>query len=667
MMYNALAILAVVGGTFIKAQINFAAHRQLTMTPYSASVKLGKLREHMKKHELDLYIVPSGDAHVSEVPVAADMRRRYITNFTGSAGTAIIGLDKAYLYTDGRYFLQAERQLDAEFYTLMRANTPGCPKPCELIKSLNVKRVGYDPYLHTKAFIEDYQGELKGTETKLVAIHKGSLKDPETGVEEGQLNLVDLVWEEEGCRPPYPSGPLETFAEQYQGATVSEKLVKVRESMKEDDVGVLILSALDDVAYLYNLRGNDTEEAREFVAYAIVTTDKAYLYLKNHDVSGRVPSDCGCQLGAAKVEVRCYDEVGQDLARLIKELDVKLRVHVDSNVNLALTTVAKSAVDNNKDRIITKKAVVAIMKAVKNQAEVRGMIDCHIQDGFALTRFLAYLESLSPEKLAEMTEVDVSDVLESMRAERPGFLKVSFDTISAVDSNGAVIHYKAEAETAKAMNPRGMYLVDSGGQYIGGTTDVTRTIHLGIPQDFERDLYTRVLIGHVELAKIVFPPKIYGCQLDILARAPLWSIGMDYRHGTGHGVGSSLAVHEGPPNISFRCPPASIDVPFQPGMVVSNEPGCYIDGQFGIRIENMQVCVERRTPHNFDGQTYLGFEQLTLVPYCRKLIKLELLSPEQIRYIDSYHAYIKQVLTPMAGDDQAFVSWLAAACAPLVA
>eukprot|EP01055_Gregarina_sp_Pseudo9_P005476 Gregarina_sp_Pseudo_9__5475@NODE_697_length_2351_cov_40_483564_g659_i0_p1_GENE_NODE_697_length_2351_cov_40_483564_g659_i0NODE_697_length_2351_cov_40_483564_g659_i0_p1_ORF_typecomplete_len730_score200_78Peptidase_M24/PF00557_24/5_8e47Creatinase_N_2/PF16189_5/58Creatinase_N_2/PF16189_5/8_8e40Creatinase_N/PF01321_18/6_5e22Creatinase_N/PF01321_18/0_0043Peptidase_M24_C/PF16188_5/1e15_NODE_697_length_2351_cov_40_483564_g659_i01622315 len=648
----------------------------MTSSPavFSPEQKLGKLREHMKQYGLDAYLVPSGDAHNSEEPVMADARRRFISNFTGSAGSAIIGLQRAWLWTDGRYFLQAEDQLDADCWELMRSNTANVPKMIDFIKDSNFTHVGFDPYLHTNDWMDDMKKALNETKITLVPVHQGTTTEAETrsleqmsGIDKGQLNLVDLVWEEEGTRPAYPSKPISKFSEEYQGQTISEKLASVREKMKDQSAGILVLAALDDIAWLYNLRGDDPNSAREFLSYALVTMDQALLFVTNLGVDGRMPADSQASLKAASVEVKDYAKIGQDLVGIVGGLPAEQNVWIDVAVNLAVTTMARAAAGNKKARMLLQKSPVALMKAIKNAAEVRGMVDAHVQDGFALSQFLAYLDSLTPAELSNQTEIDVSDRLEAFRATRPGFIKISFDSISAVGSNGAVIHYRAEKETAKKMDPRGMYLIDSGGHYTGGTTDVTRTVHMGIPSDWEKELYTRVLMGHVDLAKVVFPDKMYGCQLDVLARSPLWEIGMDYRHGTGHGVGSSLAVHEGPPNISYRCPPSSIDVAFKPGMVVSDEPGCYIDGKFGIRIENMMVCVPRVTAHQFDGANYVGFDMLTVVPYCRKLIKTELLSKAQIKYIDEYHEYVRQLFMPMAGTDHQLIAWLNHACAPLSA
>eukprot|EP01054_Gregarina_sp_Poly1_P010211 Gregarina_sp_Poly_1__10210@NODE_707_length_6679_cov_285_720357_g534_i0_p1_GENE_NODE_707_length_6679_cov_285_720357_g534_i0NODE_707_length_6679_cov_285_720357_g534_i0_p1_ORF_typecomplete_len731_score99_56Peptidase_M24/PF00557_24/6_2e02Peptidase_M24/PF00557_24/1_3e49Creatinase_N_2/PF16189_5/1_9Creatinase_N_2/PF16189_5/1_1e38Creatinase_N/PF01321_18/3_4e23Creatinase_N/PF01321_18/0_098Peptidase_M24_C/PF16188_5/1_8e18Phage_int_SAM_1/PF02899_17/0_14_NODE_707_length_6679_cov_285_720357_g534_i033495541 len=637
---------------------------------YSAMEKLNKLRAQMAKFGLDAYWVPSGDAHDSEEPVAADARRRYISNFTGSAGSAIIGSEQAWLWTDGRYFLQAEEELDASCWILMRSGTSGVPKMSDFVKNSTFKNVGFDPFLHTNDWLDDMKKNLAGTEIHLVPIHEGTTEDNESlsrcldtmeGIEKGELNLVDLVWDEEGTRPQYPAGEILPFATYYQGKDAGEKLTAVRDKMKSEDTNVLILAALDDIAWLFNLRGSDPVNAREFLSYAVVTTDTASVYVKNSEAAGRLSGATLDILKSFGVAVKPYEEIGRDVRDISNSAG---RVWVDSATNVAITTLAKSAVGSAN--LVKKKSPVALMKGMKNDAEIRGMIDSHVQDGFALSAFLAWLDSVPVKDLQKLSEVDVADHLEQLRAERPGFIQVSFSSISAVGSNGAVIHYKPEEKTSKKLNPQGMYLIDSGGHYEGGTTDVTRTVHFGVPSDWEKELYTRVLMGHVDLARAIFPQKIYGCQLDVLARAPLWAIGMDYRHGTGHGVGSSLAVHEAPPNISYRCPPSPSDVPFQPGMIVSDEPGCYLDGKFGIRIENLMVCVEKFTPHQFDDAKYLGFDMLTLVPYCRKLIKTSLLNKDQIQYINEYHEYIRQILVPMAKGDSRLIAWINHACAPIV-
>ncbi|EZG79401.1 Xaa-pro aminopeptidase [Gregarina niphandrodes] len=644
----------------------------------SMQERLSKLRALMTECCVDGYVIPSEDSHQSEYPLKPDCRREFISNFTGSSGIALVTKEKAYLWTDGRYFLQAAAQLDGALWTLCKQGTPDCPKFSEIVDG-EVKRLGFDPFVVSRRWVEEMKGKLQ--KAQLRPIHGGSFgKSGDCEYEAclqdiciGQLNLVDKVWGE--SRPAYPAGPIVAMTE--SGESTDSKLHKVRKAMEEKHADLLVLAKLSQLAWLANVRGTDVEFSRIFLAYGVVTKSDFTIYVKNAEAKDRVPLAYMQQNGVKIVD---YDAMISDFVETILKLEAP-NVWVDSDVNLGVYYVAEEAVRTVKGSVQVEQSPVDLLKAVKNQVEIAGMQHAHFQDGLALTLWLAWVETLSPEEVAAYNEVSAARVLEEFRRLQPSFVALSFPTISGVNSNGAIIHYRAEEESCSKLDPAGMLLVDSGAHYVGGTTDVTRTVHLGKPSDLQKELYTRVLMGHLDLAAAVFPQNTYGCQLDPLARRHLWKIGFDYLHGTGHGVGHSMEVHEAPPNISKVCPPSFRDVPFQPGMVVSNEPGAYVDGQFGIRIESLIYCRTVAGPFRFNNVDYLGFDELTLAPYCKKLIKKELLSPDQVKQINAYHKRVLQAFMPFfdphavktlipesAGKNftpKLFEEWLRETCSPL--
>ncbi|BBH06565.1 Metallopeptidase M24 family protein [Prunus dulcis] len=561
--------------------------------------KLRALRELFSKPTvgIDAYIIPSQDAHQSEFIAECYMRRAYISGFTGSAGTAVVTKDKAALWTDGRYFLQLSSS-----WILMRAGSLGVPTTIEWLNDVLAPggRVGIDPGA-VFVFFRCCRGVKAGIAKKnheLVFLY--------------DKNLVDEVWNK--SRPKPPNKPIRVHDLKYAGVDVASKL-------------------------FFSERGSDVPHSPVMYAYLIVETDKAKLFIDTYQVSTEVMD----HLKNAGIELRPYDSILSEVEGLAAQgANVWLDI---SSVNAAIVKTFNSACERyyqsleSKTKSKTKMyddsngwsggptgiyrvSPISLAKAVKNDSELEGMRSCHLRDAAALVQFWVWMEE-QIKKNVKLTEVEVADKLLEFRSAQPGFLDTSFDTISGSGANGAIIHYRAEPDSCSVVDDKKLFLLDSGGQYVDGTTDITRTVHFGEPPSRQKECFTRVLQGHIALDQAVFPENTPGFVLDAFARSSLWKIGLDYRHGTGHGVGAALNVHEGPQGISFRFGNMT---PLQKGMIVSNEPGYYEDHAFGIRIENLLVVKEVDTPNRFGGIGYLGFEKLTFVPIQAKLIDLSLLS-----------------------------------------
>jgi Xaa-Pro aminopeptidase len=589
--------------------------------------RLTALRHLMAERNIDAYVVPSEDQHFSEYIAECDMRRAFISGFNGSAGTAIVTKDKAYLFTDGRYFLQAEQQLDKN-WTLMKQGLPDVPTWQESITK-NVTppaHLGIDPEL------------LSASEAKSFA-----------GIDITYCeNLVDLVWG--SARPPRPQKPIFTLDVKYAGADHTTKLARVRQELEKQKARALVVAMLDEVAWLFNLRGADIEFNPVFFAYAVVTADTAILFVNPEQVSPEVRTQLG-----QEVQLRPYDacipylkELGSDLQAGQKVLiGDKTSVAVADAIGLSYINIARSP--------------IADLKTIKNASEIEGFRACHIRDGAALVRYFAWLEEQLNQGV-KLSESQGADQLEKFRSELSLFKGLSFTTISSTGPNAAIIHYSPDPNDCAIIQKDQIYLCDSGGQYLDGTTDVTRTLHFGTPTDAQRRAFTRVLQGHIAIDTAVFPNGTTGYIIDTWARRYLWKDGLDYRHGTGHGVGHFLNVHEGPQGIGTRI--AYNSTPLKPGMTVSNEPGYYADGEYGIRIENVVVVREAQTPNNFGDKGFLGFEHVTMVPMGRNLIDVSLLSVDEREWVDAYHKEIRKV-SPLLESDARARTWLERECAPL--
>ncbi|KAI0824889.1 Creatinase/aminopeptidase [Trametes gibbosa] len=600
----------------------------------NTSHRLQALRELMAKPEQNLQavLVPTEDQHFSEYIARCDERRAFISGFTGSAGTAIVTLQDAYLFTDGRYFLQASKQLDQN-WTLMKQGLPDVPTWQDFLsKNLGTNsRIGVDPTLIAASDAEGISKALEPKNSQLVSLER---------------NLVDAVWSD---RPPRPVNTVFPLDVKYSGQLLQDKLKRVREELKKKEARAMVVNMLDEVAWLLNLRGSDIDFNPVFFAYALIDQDKALLFVNESQLDSSVRKHLG-----PEVEVHPYASFFSHLAKLNACMESK--VLVSDKASLAVAEAI------GKDNIIVARSPVTDLKAIKNEVEIEGFRQSHIRDGAALIRYFAWLEEqLNGSK--ELSESQVADQLEKYRSEQALFKGLSFPTISATGPNGAIIHYDPDPNDCAIVKKEQVYLCDSGAQFLDGTTDVTRTFHFGTPSAEEKRAFTRVLQGHIAIDTAIFPSGTTGYLLDPFARRPLWEDGLDYRHGTGHGVGHFLNVHEGPHGIGVRI--AYNNTPLKPGMTVSNEPGYYKDGEYGIRIENIVIVREAQTPNNFGDKGYLRFEHVTLCPMGKNLLDTSLLSAKEREWLDMYHAEILEKVGPLVEKDERALRWLKRECSPL--
>lgn len=606
--------------------------RTSPQAPRDIAPRLAALRAELAADGYDFFLVPSSDAHQSEYLPDAWQRRAWVTGFTGSAGNAVVGRDGAWLWADSRYWLQAERELDPAAVTLMRMGEHDVPSLARFLASVAANRVvAYDPFLHSPAEIKELSDALADTGARLVATSD---------------NLVDRVWRD---RPALPDAPVEPWPAQYSGRSTAEKLTALRTDMVRLGVEHVVVTTLDEIAWLYDLRGQDVDFNPVAVAWALVSLDGATLFIDPK----KLGPDAHAHLAAANVRDLPYGAFGDALAAL----SGRVLVDRDNANQWVVQTLARAPAA----RTTLARSPVQLARAKKSSAEADGMRRAHTRDGVAVSRFLTWLDT----HWRGMDEVTAADRLAAYRADNALFRGLSFDTICGYADHGAIVHYRAQPESAHALGDQAILLLDSGAQYLDGTTDITRTIHLGTPTAAEREHYTRVLKGHLALRHQRFPRGTTGTHLDGFARAPLWNVGLNYGHGTGHGVGCYLSVHQGPHRVS----PGLNDVALEPGMVLSNEPGLYLAGHYGIRIENLCVVTEvlpRSEAHPY-GPFY-ELDDLTLVPYCRKLIDPSLLSPTELAWIDGYHARVLDALLPGLAafpDHDATRAWLLAEAAPL--
>ncbi|KAL4955148.1 hypothetical protein BDW69DRAFT_193437 [Aspergillus filifer] len=587
------------------------------MEAVDTTQRLSSLRQLMRDHKVDVYIVPSEDSHQSEYIAPCDGRREFISGFSGSAGTAIISLTEAALSTDGRYFNQAAKQLDNN-WTLLKRGVEGFPTSQEWIASQaeGGKVVGVDPALITAPAARSLSELLQKTGASLVGVSQ---------------NLVDTVWGSE--RPAPPQEKVRVHPEKYAGKTFQEKVSDLRKELENKKAAGFVVSMLDEIAWLLNLRGNDIPYNPVFFSYCTVTPTTVELYIDDDKLTPEVKAHLG-----EDVIIKPYDSLFADAKALS---DAKKQDSEAPSSKFLVSNRASWALYlslGGEDHVDEVRSPIGDAKAVKNDIELAGMRACHVRDGAALIEYFAWLENELVNKKTTLDEVDAADKLEQIRSKHELFAGLSFDTISSTGPNGAVIHYKPEKGSCSVIDPKAIYLCDSGAQYLDGTTDVTRTYHFGQPTDFEKKAFTLVLKGMIGLDSAVFPKGTSGFALDVLARQHLWKEGLDFLHGTGHGIGSYLNVHEGPVGIGTRV--QYTEVPLAPGNVISDEPGFYEDGKFGIRIENVIMVREVQTTHKFGERPWLGFEHVTLCPIGRNLIEPSLLSDAEIKWLNDYHAEI---------------------------
>lgn len=592
--------------------------------------KLSALRARMARLDLAAYLVPSADPHLSEYVPPAWKRRAWMSGFTGSAGELLVLRDQAFLWTDGRYFLQAEAELKGSGIRLMRMGDRGVPGLHDfLARNLAEEAVvGVDPRVLSVAESRRLEAALKPVRAEVRYLEE---------------NLVDAVWT---GRPSLGAAPLCPLAAPFSGESVPAKLKRVRKALEEKRAEAHLLTALDAIAWLFNLRGGDVEFMPVFVAYAIVTRTGATLFVRPEVVTPAVRRALG-----RGVEIRDYEEFKGEVLQLAAS---RPRVWLDEG---SASRWVLGLLDGCP--LVTEPSPVMPMKSRKNGIEIEGMKAAHRRDGVAMVRFLHWLEGAVAA--GGVTEISAAGRLAEFRAEGEHFRGLSFDAISGYAGHGAIIHYRVTPETDVPLRPEGIYLIDSGGQYLDGTTDITRTVLLGKSATREqRDRFTRVLKGHIALASARFPAGIAGYRLDTLARQALWEAGLDYNHGTGHGVGAYLSVHEGPQNIGTRAPAQA--APLEPGNILSNEPGFYVDGAYGIRIENLILVVEDAKLSS-PGRPWLGFETITLCPIDTRLVEPKLLTAAERKWLDEYHRAVLRALSPHL--DVAERAWLKRACAPL--
>ncbi|KAI6131463.1 peptidase M24, structural domain-containing protein [Pisolithus croceorrhizus] len=602
--------------------------------------RLKGLRELMRKPEFDVkvFVVPSEDEHFSEYPAEADKRRGFISGFNGSAGCAVVTLKDAFLFTDGRYFLQAEQQLDKN-WTLMKQGLPDVPTWQEFLsKHLEEGiRIGIDPTLIVANEAESLRKSLRTRDSELVTLTQ---------------NPVDIVWGTE--RPQRPKNKVFVLATEYAGEQFSTKLKRIRGEMAKKNAAATVVTLLDEVAWLLNLRGSDIDFNPVFFAYAIVMRDFAVLFVDKSQLDDSVKTHLG-----QEVSIRPYE----DFLSYLRSLATDSLVKTDEPVLLGDKTNLAVVEALGEENVIIMPSPVAALKAIKNPIEIEGFRRCHIRDGVALARYFAWLEQRlnSGEKV---DEYQGAEQLAKFRSELDNFMGLSFTAISSVGPNAAIIHYSPDPNDCTMITKDEIYLCDSGGQYLDGTTDVTRTWHFGVPSDDEKRAFTRVLQGHIAMDAAIFPTGTTGYIVDSFARRPLWEDGLDYRHGTGHGVGHFLNVHEGPQGIGTRI--AYNSTALKPGMTVSNEPGYYADGKWGIRIENVVVVREVSTPYNFGGVKYLGFEHVTVCPIQTTLVDLSLLTTNERAWLNNYHREVFLKVAPyLEGSDEVALEWLRRRCAPV--
>jgi len=591
--------------------------------------RLQALREELARRRLDGFVVPLTDEHMSEYVGAYAQRLAWLTGFQGSAGTAVVLPAEAAIFVDGRYTLQVREQVSADQWSYQ--SVPQTSVAAWLGEhAATGARIGYDPWLHTKSWVEQATRALAEKGAELVAV---------------DTNPVDAVWPD---RPLPSNARLVVQPDRFTGRSSAEKRQEIADWLAAKKADAAILSALDSIAWTFNVRGADVERTPVALAYALVNADgTADLFVAPEKVSDEVAQHLG---NAVRLHPR--DAFAGHLAGL---KDKRVVADPERAVSAIFATLNAAGAT-----VLELRDPAVLPKAIKNEAEIAGQDAAQARDGAALTRFLHWLSVEAPKGTVD--ELGAAAKLQQFREATGALRDLSFDTISGAGPNGAVVHYRVTPQTNRTLELNSLYLVDSGGQYQDGTTDVTRTIAIGTPSDEMRDRYTRVLKGHIALARAVFPVGTRGSQLDTLARQYLWEVGLDYAHGTGHGVGSFLAVHEGPQRIS----PASSgfaggDEPLAPGMIVSNEPGYYKTGEYGIRIENL-VLVEPRDAPGAEKKL-LGFRTLTFAPLDRRLIDLDLLSPEERAWIDGYHAQVAALIGPQLDGEVA--DWLRAETAPL--
>lgn len=581
---------------------------------------LEALRDLMRSKHIDAVIIPGTDPHQSEYPSEHWKFRDYVSGFTGSNGTAVVTLDDAGLWTDSRYFLQAAEQLEGSGFTLRKENIPGEPTVLEWLGEVLDEDavVGVDGRLFSL---------IEANRIEMFCAQNGFMFAPD-------FRAAEAIWTD---RPARPMNPAFVHDEALAGEDVDSKISRVVDALDAADADGLLITALDEIAWLLNLRGSDVDYTPVVIAFAYVSEDERVLFIDSEKVTSEVKD----HLKKYRVKIKDYD----DIEKFLGKISSTATVMVDPN---RVSDALGQAMICNKTYMASP---VIALKGVKNECQIAGFRQAMLYDGAAMVRMMMWLE----QNVANgITEMDVDRRLQQERAAYASNRGDSFHMIAGYKDHGAIVHYEATDESAYTLAPDGLLLIDTGGQYLEGTTDITRTISLGNPTVAEKHDYTLILKGHLALARAVFPKGTMGVQLDVLARGPLWNEGMTYLHGTGHGVGHFLGCHEGPQSIRMEANPTPLEL----GMVTSNEPGIYKTGEYGIRTENLLLCVPACS--NEEWGEFYKFESLTLFPYDTTLMDMDMLSREEVKQINDYHAMVCERLRPLLSADEA--QWLEQKC-----
>lgn len=586
--------------------------------------RLEDLREVMQREHLSAFIFPSTDPHQGEYVPDHWKGREFISGFNGSAGTAVVTLTSAALWTDSRYFLAAEEQLKDTEFQLMKLKMEDTPTIAEWIgKECGAGvEVAVDGMVNSTNSVRELIADLR----KQGGITLRTNFDP-----------LEQIWQD---RPPIPLNPVEEYPLAYAGEAANVKIARIRQALRKLHADGMLMAALDDIAWTLNLRGTDVHCNPVFVSYLLISSTSVTLYINKEKLTPEVMA----YLKGEGVGVDSYENIQKGL-----------KDYFEYNILLDPDEVNYTLFNAVTREVIEAESPVKQMKTIKNSTEIVGFRQAMLKDGIAMVKFLCWLDKQLAEGEA-LTEISVSEELASLRAEQTLFRGVSFDTIAGYEAHGAIVHYEATPESDVPLKPEGFLLLDSGGQYLDGTTDITRTIALGPVTEEQKKIYTLVLKGHIQLELCKFPSGISGTQLDVLARKDMWRAGMNYLHGTGHGVGSYLNVHEGPHQIRMEWKPA----PLMAGMTVTDEPGIYLAGKFGVRIENTLLITHY---NETEFGKFLQFEPLTICPIDKKPIIKEMMMPEEIAWLDQYHRRVLELLSPRLDDDE--IEWLQEACAPL--
>ena len=593
---------------------------------HTINERVGRLRSWMKENGFTAFVFPSSDPHNSEYVADHWKSREWISGFSGSAGTAVVTLEHAALWTDSRYFIAAEKELNGTGFQLMKLRVEGTPSVSEWLASelstYEKAVVGLDGNVNSFAEVAAMEQELAT---------KGNI------TVRTDADPMAVLWTD---RPVIPDNMVSLHPLEYSGESTSSKISRVRKHLLDCGADGLLVTALDEIAWVLNLRGSDVHCNPVFVSYLLIFPENITLYINNV----KLPDDVKAYLMSEHIDIQAYESVVEGL-RLYAGNSLLVDM---SSTNYSLATAVPF------EKVCSGVSPIASMKAVKNKVEQDGFRAAMLRDGVAVVKFLAWLKSAV--EAGGQTEISLDERLTALRAEQPKFKGISFDTIVGYEAHGAIVHYEATPETDIPVQPHGLVLIDSGAQYLDGTTDITRTIALGELSEEQCRVYTLVLKGHIQLDRCRFPAGACGSQIDALARAPMWREGYNYMHGTGHGVGSYLNVHEGPHQIRMEWRPA----PLQAGMTVTNEPGIYLEGKFGVRIENTLLIVPAESTAFGD---FLKFETLTLAPIDTTPIVLEMLSTEEREWLNNYHHRVYESLSPyLEGNEK---EWLRKATLPI--